>query len=121
MGNTIAIACEDSEYTIRRRLRHQEQDKIDDLGWIMSVEGKTLSASDDLEDMDVVQLEAQTARQDGARLRARLVGVKRRDIDDLQSTHKALLIREIVALENEEKKEIESFLAAHPSEMQSDE
>lgn len=121
MDNTIIVPIDGTDYQLRTRLKHGLNKRISDLGWRMSVDGKSLSEGDDLADMKRVDLEGNSERQDKARLEARLVGVNRRDIEDLSSTHVAVLIREIVALEDQEEEEIEAFLAAHPSEIPSDE
>ena len=121
MDNTIIVPIDDIDYQLRTRLKHGQNKRINDLGWRMSVDGKSLSENDDLSEMKRVDLEGNSEKQDKARLEARLVGVNRRDIEDLPSTHAAVLIREIVTLEKQEEKEIEAFLAAHPSEKPSDE
>jgi hypothetical protein len=130
MDATKTVPVGDVEYTIKTRLGWMDQQRIDDIAFNMFVEGKKLSASDDLDAIDWVEVKLNNAAKNKLRLEHRLVTmqngdakpvhVRRSQIPKLDAIHVAVLIQEIEALEEEEEAEKAALLAGNPTETPSD-
>ena len=112
---TEVLEIQGDEYQLRRRLPWMEQQRIDALAFRMFVEGKAFTETDDIADIEELGIRMDPANHNLARLRARLVNVKRRDILGLPPAHVAILVERIEALEEEEKAEIEALQAGNPT------
>lgn len=118
--NTLEIEIEGEVYQLRTRLPWMEQKRIDDLGWRMFVDGRELSKAQDFSSLEEVEIKTDSARQDHARLVARLVGVRRRDIADLNPGHVAVLLDKIGELEAEAAAEVKAIRQGNPTAKPSD-
>jgi len=118
--NTVQVVIEDITYELRTRLPWMEQRRIDDLGWRMFVGGRELSGHSDFSEIESVEVATDSAKQDQARLVARLVGVNRREIPNLKPAHVAILLDKIVELETEEAAEVDALKQGNPTETPSE-
>ena len=118
--NTVQVVIEDITYELRTRLPWMEQRRIDDLGWRMFVDGRELSRHSDFSEIESVEIATDSAKQDQARLVARLVGVNRREIPNLKPAHVAILLDKIVELETEEAAEVDALKQGNPTETPSE-
>ena len=112
---TEVLEIQNVEYQLRKRLPWMEQQRIDALAFRMFVDGKAFSETDNIAELEELEIRMDPANHNLARLRARLVNVKRRDVLDLPPAHVAVLIERIEALETEEKAEIEALTAGNPT------
>lgn len=115
MSNTRQVPIEDKIYTLKTRLPWQEMQRIEDQAFRFFVDGQALSAGEDIGDLDELEMRPNTAQHNMARLRARLVDVKRRDIPGLPSAHVGVLIDHIIELEKEENAEVEALKDGNPT------
>lgn len=113
------FAVGETVYRLRTRLPWKQQSKIDSVGMQFVISGRDMQALTEdgveFEDIEQVALVTDPPRQNNERLLARLVGFTRRQIDDLPSTHVALLIARIRELEGEEKAEIAELRQENPT------
>lgn len=116
MSNTIMLEIQDETYTLKARLPWQEMQRIEDQAFRFFVDGKALSAGEDIGELEELEMRPNTAQHNMARLRARLLDVKRRDIPKLPPPHVALLIERIAELETDEQAEIEALKDENPTE-----
>jgi len=112
---TEVLEIQDVEYQLRTRLPWMEQERIDAKAFRMFVDGKAFTEADDISEVEELEIRMDPANHNLARLQARLVNVKRRDVLDLPSAHVAILVERIEALEAEEKAEIEALQAGNPT------
>lgn len=116
MSNTVTVEIQDTTYTLKIYLPWQEMQRIEEKAFRFFVNGKALSAGDDIGELEELEMRLNTAQHNMARLRARLLDIKRRDITKLQPPHVALLIERIVELEADEQAEVEALKDENPTE-----
>lgn len=116
MSNIITKDIQDTIYTLRARLPWLETQRIEDQAFRFFVDGKALSGGEDIGELEELEMRPNTAQHNLARLHARLLDVKRRDILSLPPAHVALLIERIAELEAEESAEIEALKDGNPTE-----
>lgn len=116
MSNTVTVEIQDATYTLKTHLPWQEMQRIEEKAFRFFVNGKALSAGDDISELEELEMRLNTAQHNMSRLRGRLLDIKRRDIAKLPPPHVALLIERIVELEDDEQAEIEALKDGNPIE-----
>ncbi len=116
MSNTITVEIQSILYTLKERLPWREAQRVEDQAFRFFVDGKTLSAGDDIGELEELEMRPNTAQHNLARLKARLVDMRRQEISGLPSAHVAILIERIVQLETDESAEIEALKDENPTE-----
>lgn len=117
--NTVTVEIEGAEYILRRWLGWYEQDKIDEREFRMFVGGRALSQTDNLAELDEIEIRMNTADHNLARLKARLVGFSAGKIKDIPKAHIDILLEKIEELEQEETSEVRELREGNPTETQS--
>lgn len=115
------LNIEDATYRLRTRLGWYDLKKVSDKAFQMFAEGKALTEADDLGEIKLVQIAANSADHDLARLKARLVGMNRNKILDIPSPHVAVLIGAIEKYEQEQEAEETALTEGNPTETPSTE
>ncbi len=115
MSNTVAVEIQDATYTLKERLSWQESQRIEDQAFRFFVDGKALSGGEGIGELEELEMRPNTAQHNAARLRSRLIDIKRRDILGLPRAHVVLLIERIEELELEENAEIEALKDGNPT------
>jgi hypothetical protein len=118
-NNTTTVEIEGTEYQLRQRLSWYEQEKIDEKEFRMFVGGRALSQTDNLAELDEIEIRMNTADHNLARLQARLVGLSAGKIRGLPPHHVPILLAKIDELEQEENSEVRELREGNPIGTQS--
>lgn len=109
MNNTIEIVLQDATYTLRERLGWREQQRIDQSALHLYADGASIAAIDDIKQLREVEIRPDIEQQNYLRLKARLVGMSSKAIDEIPPAHVPLLIERIEQLERDGQAEINSL------------
>ena len=109
MDNTTELKLGEKTYTLRLRLGWREQAKIDQAGMRLFADGAAIAESNDIGSIKEVEIRPDIEHQNYLRLELRLVGLKRREVDDINPAHVPFLIEAIEKLEAETRAEINSL------------
>lgn len=112
MTESITIGGE--TYEIKTRLGWLEQRRIDEAGYRLYTDGKTISKADSIDDLPEVQIVIDAAEKDYKRLCARLVGYKPIEVQKINPAHVVVLLARIAELEAEAAREIAALNDASP-------
>jgi hypothetical protein len=93
-------------YTLRVRLGWYEADSVSTAGMRMLLDGKTIAAGVDIENLEGIEVEIDAAVRNLRRLTTRLVNYKAYEVKKILRTHAIKLLARITELEAEEDKEL---------------
>lgn len=114
--NTVEMTVGGTAYMLKQRLGWFEQAEVDGKAFRMFTDGGALvRAGDDISEIERIEIVINTAAHDLARLTARLVGVNRNQIKDLDPAHVPALIRRIGELEQEQAAEVAELQSENPT------
>jgi hypothetical protein len=114
MNTTEILTIGGIDYKLKTRLSWTEQMQIDEKTATFLVSGDMMKNPSGFSEDDVIEMRVNLVALTMSRLRARLVGVSRKDIPSLPSAHVAILVERIDELENEEQAEIEALKDGNP-------
>lgn len=116
---TETFSVDGTDYVLNTRLGWYDQQRVDQAGFHMFVEGRALSDIDDLSELEAVEMRMDIAQKNLMRLSLRL-GIKPVEAKALPAHHVPSLLERIEQLEDEEEAEIEALKEGNPTGGHSD-
>ena len=111
---TEELTIQDQTYTLKQRLGWYEQQRIEQAGISLYVDGQTISQIQDVADLPEVEMRPDLAEQNYRRLCTRLVGYKPSEVKHINPAHVPILLARVTQLEQEQEAEIKALTDEHP-------
>ncbi len=111
---TEELVIQDQTYTLKQRLGWYEQQRIEQAGISLYVDGQTISQIQDVADLPEVEMRPDLAEQNYRRLCMRLVGYKPSEVKHIHPAHVPILLARVTQLEQEQEAEIKALTDEHP-------